>query len=122
MRDVRVRLVEMLTYPRVLAADAIQQNDCPYKHRFAAGLERCLKCENGAECEWLESGEPFVDLASKPEKALVESLLFAIDFVDTTNHRTGRSVGACTCKSCQWLKDAQQLLREIDGRAVFAHN
>ncbi|MGW8367782.1 MAG: hypothetical protein ACWGPN_03765 [Gammaproteobacteria bacterium] len=122
MRDVRVRLVEMLTYPRVMAVDAIRENDCPYGHRFAAGEEKCSRCENGTECEWLESGEPFVDLATKPESALVQSLLVAIDFVDANNHRTGRSVGVCTCQSCKWLKDAQQLLREIDGRAVFSHN
>ena len=122
MTDVRLRLIEMLTFPRVLAVDSMDADSCPHRLRFDAGDVRCERCEHGAECEWLESGEPFVALVSKPHADLVRALRFAVDYIGSKNHRGSHRMATCLCESCLWLRDARQLLREIDGRAICSSN
>ena len=118
MTDVRMRLIEMLTFPRLFAVESMDADHCPHRLRFDAGDERCDRCRQGAECEWLESAEPFVDLASRPRDDLANALRFAVDYVGSQNHRPGHRVASCVCPTCRWLHGAQQLLREIDGRAI----
>jgi len=120
MTDVRLRLIEVLAFPRLFAVQSISPRDCPHNGRFDAGDPRCGCCDHGPECEWLESSEPFVDLASQPREDLVQALRFAVDYIDANNHRPGNRIATCVCESCRWLQKADRLLREIDGRAVVA--
>ena len=114
----RVRLIELLTFPRMLALEAIDAKDCPHDIRYQSGESECAECGHGELCEWLTAQEPFAELTAKPERRLAESLRYAVDYVKARNHRAGPSARACTCASCQWLRDARQVLREIEGWAI----
>lgn len=120
MSDTRLQILEMLALPRVFAVDSIVSGDCPNHARFDAADAQCARCQHGPECEWLASSEPFVDLALRPDEDLVESLRFAVDYIEANNHRARSRIATCACDSCRWLQRAQRLLREADGRAIRA--
>lgn len=121
MKDVTLRIIELLAYPRLYAVESIDPGQCPHQGRFEPADERCRLCELGAECEWLESGEPFVDLATRSQVELLGTLRFAVEYVEANNHRSRRRIASCVCESCEWLRSAEQLLREAEGRAVRVH-
>ncbi len=118
MKELRVRIIELLAYPRLFAVERIDPEQCPHGGRFEPADARCEECELGVECEWLESSEPFVDLALRDQAQLLETLSFAVEYIEANNHRSRRRVANCLCETCEWLKRATQLLREATGRAV----
>jgi len=122
MKDLTLRIIELLAYPRLYAVESIDPGQCPRQGRFEPADERCRLCELGAECEWLESGEPFVDLAVRSQEQMLDTLRFALDYVEANNHRSRRRLASCVCESCEWLRQAGQLLREAEGRAVRVHH
>lgn len=118
----RLQIIEMLTFPRLLAMDAMALEDCPHEGQFVTGSPRCRTCEFLYECTWLQSNEPFVALASRPTEELLDALRFAIDYVDSQNHRPGETKSFCVCKKCSWINSAKLLLKSKEGRSEIVHS
>ncbi len=118
----RLQIIEMLTFPRLMALDSMELDGCPHEGQFEADSSRCKTCEYMYECTWLKSNEPFLALASSPVDELLNALRFAIDYVDSQNHRSGVARTFCVCKNCSWINSAKLLLKSTEGRSEIVHS
>lgn len=112
----RRRIIEALTYPRILLLANLRDDECPQNRYFNPGHPSCRHCDQREECHWLECNDEFSALAVKPMEVLYESLLFSIDYVDTQCSRTNHNVRRCACESCRWVRKARRLAWEYAGR------
>lgn len=108
----RRRIIEELTYPRILLLANLDVEECPQNQSFNPAHDACQRCEQREECRWLNCNDEFSVLAQKPMEALFESLLFCIDYVDAQNSRENHNVRRCACESCTWVREASWLARE----------
>ncbi|NNF51320.1 MAG: hypothetical protein HKN59_02670 [Gammaproteobacteria bacterium] len=120
MDNISRQLIEMLTFPRLKAIEALDLGVCPHGGVFHARDQGCQTCIAMFECSWLKSHEPFVDLASQSRPELVASLRLAIDFLVSQNHRKNSAIKSCVCESCRWIENANRLIREAEGRSEVA--
>lgn len=120
----RRRLIEALTYPRLLVLENMTFGDCPQDGQFEPSCDRCRNCGLGQECHWLSCLNNFDDLAHKPIHTLHASLLYSINLIDGHNQKKQHDSDVCTCESCSWIRDAQELSREFSNRFswVFTPN
>lgn len=114
----RRQIIEALTYPRMLMISRMDLEDCPMHRYFSADQQVCQTCNQGAECNWLNSNEEFSVLIEQPIEALFEAFVFSIDYVDAHISRDGHNFKHCTCETCTWAKDASYLVRRYKGQAT----
>ena len=114
----RRQIIEALTYPRMLMISRMDLQDCPMHRYFSADQQVCQTCNQGAECNWLNSNEEFSVLIEQPIEALFEAFVFSIDYVDAHISRDGHNFKHCTCETCTWAKDASYLVRRYKGQAT----
>ncbi|GMR17184.1 MAG: hypothetical protein BMS9Abin32_246 [Gammaproteobacteria bacterium] len=114
----RRRIIESLTYPRILMIAQLDPGDCPLNRYFDAGHQRCRECEQGRECRWLSHNDEFSVLAEQPMERLFEAFSFSIDYVDAQVARQQHNFRRCVCDSCAWLRDARHLAREFKGHTA----
>jgi hypothetical protein len=108
----RRRLIEALTYPRLLILEGIGLQDCPHDELFDSSSDRCHNCDLIQECHWLSCLDSFAVLASKPTHTFHASLLYSIKVINARIEQVGHDSKTCTCESCTWTRDAQKLNRE----------
>jgi len=109
----RRKLLEALTYPRLFVLDSIDHEDCPHESLFDSSCDRCHDCSLGRECHWMSCLNNFADFANKPTHTINASLLYSINLVQKRNENTLPHSKTCTCESCTWLRNAQQLTLEF---------
>ena len=105
----RQRIIEALTYPRIVLLANMKLEECPHQLYFDHKDARCQNCEQGQECHWMNINDEFSVLARKPMDSLYESLKFCIDYVSAQRNHEGHNVKRCACESCQWVVSAQRL-------------
>lgn len=115
---IRLRIMEVLHYPRMLLVANMDGEDCPQNLFFNPEQKSCLWCRQGEECRWLNRNDDFSILAEISMKKLIESLLFCIDYVDAQSSYANHDVGRCACESCEWVNNARKLLSEHVGLNV----
>ncbi|MCH8059752.1 MAG: hypothetical protein IIA11_04750 [Proteobacteria bacterium] len=116
-RAMRRRIIEELTYPRMMLLANLAVEECPQNRYFNPARSACQNCEQGEECHWLNCNDDFSVLARMPMKALLESILFCIDYVDAESTRANHNVKRCACESCAWVRKARRLAREYSDSA-----
>lgn len=116
----RRRLIEALTYPRLFVLEKMDLDDCPRDGRFDAGCEKCRKCDLGQECHWLSCLNQFDELANKPIHTIHASLLYSINLIESYNRQPEHDADSCTCESCTWMREAQQLSQEFTNSFAWA--
>lgn len=123
MQDLKRRLIETLTFPRLMALKTMELEDCRHGGQFHSEDPGCRTCEYVHQCTWLESNEPFVALAQRPLPELITALRFSIEYVDSQSHRGNQPSRKCVCDTCRWLSNAHSLIRQAEGKAevVQAH-
>ncbi len=105
----RRRIIEALTYPRMLLLANLDVEECPQNRYFNPAHPSCQHCDQGEECHWLNCNDEFSVLATKPIETLFESLLFGIDYVDAQCSHANHNVRRCACESCHWVRSARHL-------------
>ena len=108
----RRRIIEALTYPRILLLANLEVEECPQNRYFNPAHRACQRCEQEKECHWLNCNDEFSVLAQMPMEMLLESLSFCIDYVDAQNTRAYHDVRRCACESCHWVRKARRLACE----------
>jgi hypothetical protein len=114
----RRKIIEAMTYPRMLMMSRMDLRDCPMNRYFNAEEEICRSCNQDKECRWLNSNDEFSVLAEQPMEVLFEAFSFSIDYVDAHVGRTGHNSRRCTCDTCSWVKNARHLARQYKGKSV----
>ena len=110
----RRRIIEELTYPRMMLLGNLDVEECPQNQYFNPGDDACQRCEQGEECRWLNHNDEISVLARMPTEALLESMFFCIDYVGAQNTRANHNVRRCACESCTWVRTALRLAREYE--------
>ncbi len=105
----RQRIIEMLTYPRIMLLANLDSEECPQHLFFNHAHEACRMCEQGEECHWLNVNDHISVLAKKPLNSLYESLLFCIDYIDAQCRYMSHNARWCACESCDWVRGARRL-------------
>ena len=114
----RRRIIEALTYPRMLLMSNLDIDECPQNGYFNPEHASCQCCDQGEECHWLNCNDEFTVLATKPMKMLYESLIFSIDYVDAQSGRANHNVRRCACESCDWVRKARRLAWEFNATEI----
>ena len=112
----RGKIIEALSFPRLLAFDAITRTDCPHGGNFGRTDPRCRHCGYAAECRWLQDNDEFARLASQPVEQLIESLRFGLEYVDAFAAHARHNARACQCEACRWKRSYRRLILEFEGR------
>jgi hypothetical protein len=115
----RRRIIESLTYPRMLMTSRISLQDCPLNRYFDTDARICQSCDQAEECRWLNSNDEFSILAEQPVEILFEALVFSIDYVDAHVSRRHHNYRRCTCETCTWVKEARHLARQYKGKSTI---
>lgn len=115
----RRKLIEALTYPRLFILENMDLEDCPRDGRFDATCKKCRECALGQECHWMSCLNNFDDLASKPIHTIHASLLYSINLIESRAGELEHDVESCTCESCTWTRDAQELSLEFSNKFAW---
>ena len=120
----RRKLIESLTYPRMLMVARMDLQDCPMNRFFDATQQACKTCNQDKECRWLNSNDEFSVLTEQPMEVLFEAFMFSIDYVDAHVSRERHNYRHCACETCTWLKNALHLSRQFKGHSarIREHN
>jgi len=110
----RRKLIEALTYPRLLVEKIIEERDCPHHSLFHATSERCHQCDVNSECHWVNCLDEFSDFKDKPEYTINASLRYGIKLVESLHSELHHDETMCTCEPCSWVRDAQRLTEEFE--------
>ena len=105
------RIIEALTYPRILMTSNMDVRNCPTRGYFNAPQPLCQLCAQGEECLWLNQNDEFSALMQQPVEILQRSLLFSIDYVDAHIACLKHNSRRCICETCSWVRDARHLAR-----------
>ena len=116
----RRRLIEALTYPRLLVLQDNPPGDCPQNGRFESSCERCRECDLGQECHWLSCLNNFNDLAEKPIHTRHAAGRDSINLIGMRNEQMGHESEGCSCESCNWVRDAEVLSTEFSTKFTWA--
>ena len=116
--EVRQRIIEALTYPRMLMTGQLDDQDCPLNFYYDHDHDSCRFCDRGEQCHWLNRNDEFSMLAKKPMDALIRTFEFSVDFIDAHVTRNNHNPRRCACASCMWLRDARHLVKEFEKKAT----
>ena len=117
----RRQLLEALTYPRLVVLDSINRKVCQHDSLFDSSCDHCHSCDLQQECHWLSCLNDFSDFANRPTYTMNASLLYSIKLISSRNMETQGHDEACTCESCTWTRDAQQLTQEFQTQYSAWH-
>lgn len=110
----RRRIIEAITYPRMLVMSESVTDDCPMHGYYNPADGICRNCEQREECIWLNSNDEFTALARKPMDVLLAAFQFGIDYVDAHVTKKNHNPRRCACESCTWVRDARRLAWEYE--------
>jgi len=110
----RLQIIEMLDYPRMLLVANMDYEECPQNQYFNSRHQSCQWCPQGEECRWLNLNDEFTLLAQQSTSKLLDSLLFCIDYVDAQSLHANHDVRRCACESCEWVRNARKLVRDYE--------
>ena len=110
-KTVRESLIELLDYPRFIAEQKIDLQDCRHSSFYNRSDPACRTCDNEAECRWLNGHDERSVLESKSDRELITALDFAIDFVDSQRHISESKMWDLDCAS--WLQEARCLRKSL---------
>lgn len=111
----RRKIIEALTYPRILMISRMDFNACPNNRYFADEDTICQDCGQAQECLWLNLNDEFSMLAEQPMEQLFAAFSFSIDYVDSQVSRDNHNSRRCICETCVWVRDARHLARQYKG-------
>jgi hypothetical protein len=103
----------MLDFPRSLARDSVDADNCHHAGNFAERDPICQACENRLECNWLYHNDEFSALSKKPLERLLEAFEFAVAYVDIWSIRAEHKSRTCPCHGCLWLREARKLQKRV---------
>jgi hypothetical protein len=106
----RQLLVDALDFPRNYIRASLFLNNCIHGGNFQAGEQACESCEQKDPCRWMYSNDECSDPQSKATAELLLSLEASLDYIDTDVAHMGHNIGTCSCHTCLWLKNAENLL------------
>ncbi len=107
------KILQALRDSRALVRDQIEYERCTHSGHYAEDDFDCQICEFGFECQWLYRNDEFVSLERRSADSLLESLEFAIIYIDSSIERWGHDRRACRCDACCWLRNSQRLRDEL---------
>jgi len=110
----RRRMIEALTYPRLLVERIIEERDCPHDGEFEGTSELCHQCEVNRDCHWVSCLNKFSDFADKPAHTINASLRYGIKLVESMHDQLHHDESLCACEPCAWVRDAQRLVEEFE--------
>ena len=116
------KIIEAMTYPRMLMMSRWDSDDCRLNHFYSPSHPDCWTCEQGTECQWLNSNDEFTVLANQPRDVLLKALRFSIDYVDTNVSSKDHNARRCVCESCRWLRNSRRMAREYEDRSARNRN
>ncbi len=105
----RQRIIEALTYPRMILLADLDGEHCQQHLFFNHAQQGCQICEQREGCQWLNINDEFSVLARKSMDSLFESLQFCIRYVDAHCAHSDHNVRRCACESCDWIRRARRL-------------
>ena len=105
----RRRIIEALTYPRILLLANLDGEECAHNLFFNAAHEGCQHCDRSEECRWLNINDEFSVLMQQPMDSLHELLQFCIGYVDAYCTHASHNVRRCACECCYWVRSARRL-------------
>lgn len=117
MDELKRQIIEALTFPRLQAFEVLDLEKCPSGGRFHSKNDNCKACEAMFPCAWIESNEPFIELAAKSTEDLLQALRIARDFIVSGNHRGTIGRTSCVCEHCRWIGRADRLIRAGEGKS-----
>jgi hypothetical protein len=79
-----------------------------------ATSERCSECGINSECHWVACLNEFADFEDKPTHTINASLRYGVKLVEALNSELQHDGTSCTCESCTWVREAQQLIEEFE--------
>lgn len=102
-------ILEVLEYPRRYIGTQLKSNDCIHGGFYNLHDPRCLDCESGAECHWLNENDECIAMEMKSIPRLIASLEFSLEYMDCRLAEWGHNIGECQCESCQWMRQAENV-------------
>jgi hypothetical protein len=109
----RRTIIEFLTYPRMVMLSQMDAENCPLHLYFDPAYPKCRSCKCSRECQWLAAHDEFQALTEKPIENLYEAMRYCMDYVESRSTMDRHSIRYCACESCNWLRDAKYLDRQI---------
>ena len=109
----RERLIELLRFPRYQLRGELDLQDCVHDGRYAATDPECLACQAKEECRWLYNNDEFAALSAMPDRRLIKAMIFVIEHMDTLVLQWGHDERFCHCDACEWLRQAREVLGEL---------
>jgi hypothetical protein len=106
----RQLLIQALKFPRRYIRSSLFLLDCPHGGNFQQGDQRCESCSQKEACHWLYLNDECTNTRNKSVAQLTQSLEFPLDYIDTDIAHAGHNIGTCTCSTCLWLKNTENLL------------
>ena len=111
----RQRLIEALTYPRMLVSDIIGSRGCPNGERFESECESCRNCVINGQCHWVSWLQDCGNLRDRPAHTLNASLRYGIRLVREFRDGGSHDEIACGCESCAWIRLSERLVAEFES-------
>ena len=111
------RILQALRDSRVLVRDQIEYEQCTHGGHYSQGDAGCQICDYGFECQWLYRNDEFVALERRSADSLMESLEFAIIYIDANVERWGHDRRNCRCDTCCWLRNSRRLIDEQQNQS-----
>lgn len=103
-------LIDALEFPRSYLRSNMIFNDCYHGGNFKSGDQCCETCSQKEMCYWLSLNDECTNPETKSTPELIRSLKFPLDHIDTAIAYAGHNIGTCSCATCLWLKNAENLL------------
>jgi hypothetical protein len=107
----RERILELFGQSRAMMRSQIELHECSHSGNFVPDSSECGQCDYEFECQWLYNNDEFAALERKPLETLLDSLEYALYYVEAQLIRWGHDKRGCHCEACAWLRDCRQLLR-----------
>lgn len=111
----RQRLIEALTYPRMLILEIVGGRNCQHDSEFNPDCADCRACVINAECHWVTWLQSSGDLADKPVHTLSASLRYGIQLVRELTGSGSHDEIVCACEGCAWIRLSERLITEFEA-------
>lgn len=106
----RQSLLDALVFPRRYVRASLFFTECIHGGNYHEGEQVCQSCQQKAPCRWSYLNDECRDPQRKTTAELQRSLEFCLDYIDTDAAYMGHNIGTCTCQTCVWIKNAENLL------------
>ena len=103
-------IIDAHVFPRNYIRSSLYLLDCNHGGNFQNGDQHCDFCSQKEACRWLYSNDECSNMQSKSISELIRSLEFSLDYIDIEIANAGHNIGHCSCVTCLWLKNAENLL------------